>query len=80
MSIFLNGFKIELSAQTFKAYVQDLPNNQEVNSLRTKRIYPVVVLTAILRTVFKQLKYRKTVQKENWSDLKSNSGLNRTCQ
>lgn len=34
MSIFLNGFKIELSAQTFKAYVQDLPNNQEINSLR----------------------------------------------
>lgn len=34
MSIFLNGFKVELSAQTFKAYVQDLPNNQEVKSLR----------------------------------------------
>lgn len=34
MSIFLNGFKIELSAQTFKAYVQKLPNNQELKSLR----------------------------------------------
>jgi len=34
MSISLNGFKIELSAQTFKAYVQDLPNNKEVKPLR----------------------------------------------
>lgn len=34
MSISLNGFKVELSAQTFKAYVQDLPNNQEVKPLR----------------------------------------------
>lgn len=34
MSIFLNGFNIELSAQTFKAYVQELPNNQELKSLR----------------------------------------------
>jgi Piwi domain len=34
MSIFLNGFKIELSARTFKAYVQELPNNQEVKSIR----------------------------------------------
>ncbi|MHC5862777.1 hypothetical protein, partial [Nostoc sp.] len=34
MSIFLNGFKIELSAQTFRAYVQDMPNNQDVKPLR----------------------------------------------
>ncbi|RUT03649.1 hypothetical protein DSM106972_052880 [Dulcicalothrix desertica PCC 7102] len=34
MSISLNGFKIELSAQTFKAYVQELPNNQEIKSIR----------------------------------------------
>ncbi|NER29210.1 MAG: stem cell self-renewal protein Piwi domain-containing protein [Symploca sp. SIO1C4] len=34
MSIFLNGFKVELSAPTFKAYVQELPNNQEVKPLR----------------------------------------------
>lgn len=34
MSIFLNGFKVGLSGQTFKAYVQELPNNQEVGPLR----------------------------------------------
>jgi hypothetical protein len=34
MSISLNGFKVELSAQTFKAYVQALPNNQNVEPLR----------------------------------------------
>ena len=34
MSISLNGFKVELSAQTFKAYVQDLSHNQEVKTLR----------------------------------------------
>lgn len=34
MSIFLNGFKVELSDRTFKAYVQKLPNNQEVKPLR----------------------------------------------
>lgn len=34
MSISLNGFNVELSAQTFKAYVQDLPNNKEVKAFR----------------------------------------------
>jgi hypothetical protein len=34
MSVSLNGFKVKLSAQTFKAYVQDLPNNQEVKLFR----------------------------------------------
>jgi hypothetical protein len=34
MSISLNGFKVELSAQILKAHVQDLPNNQEVKPLR----------------------------------------------
>lgn len=34
MSIFLNGFKVELSDLTFKAYVQKLPNSQEVEPLR----------------------------------------------
>ncbi|OWY69050.1 stem cell self-renewal protein Piwi domain-containing protein [cyanobacterium TDX16] len=34
MSIFLNGFRIEITAQTTKVYVQDLPNNQEVKPLR----------------------------------------------
>ncbi|MEQ9369747.1 MAG: Piwi domain-containing protein [Coleofasciculus chthonoplastes F3-SA18-01] len=34
MSIFLNGFKVKLSAQSFKASVQALPNNQEVKPLR----------------------------------------------
>lgn len=34
MSIFLNGFKVELSAQTFRAYVQKMPNNQELKPVR----------------------------------------------
>lgn len=34
MSIFLNGFKVELADQTFTAYVQSLPNNQEVKPFR----------------------------------------------
>jgi hypothetical protein len=34
MSISLNGFKVELSAQSLKAHVQALPNNQEVEPLR----------------------------------------------
>lgn len=34
MSIFLNGFKVQLSAPTFDAYVQELPNNQEFKSFR----------------------------------------------
>jgi hypothetical protein len=34
LDIQLNGFKVELSAKTFKAYVQNLPNNQELKSFR----------------------------------------------
>ncbi|MBD1919760.1 stem cell self-renewal protein Piwi domain-containing protein [Microcoleus sp. FACHB-831] len=34
MSIFLNGFKVDLSAQSLKAHVQAIPNNQEVEPLR----------------------------------------------
>jgi len=36
MSIFLNGFKVELSAKTFTAYVQDMPENKELQALREK--------------------------------------------
>lgn len=36
MSIFLNGFKVELSANTFTAFVQDMPSNQELQTLREK--------------------------------------------
>ena len=32
LDIQLNGFKVELSAQTFKAYVQNLPDSQELKS------------------------------------------------
>jgi hypothetical protein len=32
LDIQLNGFKVELSAPTFKAYVQNLPNSQELKS------------------------------------------------
>ncbi|MEG4964395.1 MULTISPECIES: Piwi domain-containing protein [unclassified Microcoleus] len=32
LDIQLNGFKVELSAKTFKAYVQNLPNSQELKS------------------------------------------------
>ena len=34
LDIQLNGFKVELSAPTFKAYVQNLPNNQDLKSFR----------------------------------------------
>ncbi|MGL4621904.1 MAG: argonaute/piwi family protein [Chroococcidiopsis sp.] len=34
MSIFLNGFKVELSASTFTAYVQDMPENKGLRALR----------------------------------------------
>jgi hypothetical protein len=34
MSIYLNGLKVELSAQTLKAHVQAMLNNQEVEPLR----------------------------------------------
>ncbi|MEG4428054.1 MULTISPECIES: Piwi domain-containing protein [unclassified Microcoleus] len=34
LDIQLNGFKVELSAKTFKAYVQNLPNNQDLKSFR----------------------------------------------
>ncbi len=36
MSIFLNGFKVELSALTFTTYVQDVPDNKELRTLREK--------------------------------------------
>ncbi|MEG5171997.1 Piwi domain-containing protein [Microcoleus sp. B3-D7] len=32
LDIHLNGFKVELSAPTFKAYVQNLPNSQQLKS------------------------------------------------
>ncbi|ACK67911.1 stem cell self-renewal protein Piwi domain protein [Rippkaea orientalis PCC 8801] len=36
MSILLNGFKIELSAPTFTAYVEQMPNNKNIESIREK--------------------------------------------
>lgn len=36
MSISLNGFKVELSASTFTAYVQDMPENRGLRALREK--------------------------------------------
>lgn len=60
-----------------KAYLK-LKHIKIAETKKARKIHGFV--TTILRTVFKQLKYRKTVQQENWGDLKSNSGLNRTCQ
>lgn len=34
MSICFNGFKVELSANTFTAYVQDMPDNRGLRALR----------------------------------------------
>lgn len=36
MSIFLNGFKVELSASTFTAYVQEMPENKGLKALQEK--------------------------------------------
>ena len=36
MSILLNGFKLELSASTFTAYVQEMPENKGLKALREK--------------------------------------------
>lgn len=36
MSILLNGFKLELSASTFTAYVQEMPDNKGLKVLREK--------------------------------------------
>lgn len=36
MSISLNGFKVKLSAKTFTAYVQDMPDNTKLQALREK--------------------------------------------
>ena len=36
MSTFLNGFKINLSCETFQVYLQDCPNNQQFRALQSE--------------------------------------------